>query len=102
MGPFLEYTVIGLTVGSFYALVALGYTIVYGIIRLINFAQGDLSMVGAFLGRTLLVTPRAGAGQVRLAVSPSQRPRAPLRSSDGLIPAEPTLPSLSPPPCNSL
>ena len=56
MGPFLEYTVIGLTVGSFYALVALGYTIVYGILRLINFAQGDLSMVGAFLGWTLLVS----------------------------------------------
>lgn len=56
MGPFLQYTVIGLTVGSFYALVALGYTIVYGIIRLINFAQGDLSMVGAFLGWSLLVT----------------------------------------------
>ena len=56
MGVFLQYTVIGLTVGSFYALVALGYTIVYGIIRLINFAQGDLSMVGAFLGWTLLVS----------------------------------------------
>jgi len=56
MGPFLQYTVIGLTVGSFYALVALGYTIVYGIIRLINFAQGDLSMVGAFIGWTLLVS----------------------------------------------
>ena len=56
MDVFLQYTVIGLTVGSFYALVALGYTIVYGIIRLINFAQGDLSMVGAFLGWTLLVS----------------------------------------------
>ena len=56
MGTFLQYTVIGLTVGSFYALVALGYTIVYGIIRLINFAQGDLSMVGAFIGWTLLVS----------------------------------------------
>ncbi len=55
MQEFLQYTVIGLTVGSFYALVALGYTIVYGIIRLINFAQGDLSMVGAFLGWTVLV-----------------------------------------------
>src|SRR5439155_1398615 len=49
MGAFLQYTVIGLTVGSFYALVALGYTIVYGIIRLINFAQGDLSMIGGSL-----------------------------------------------------
>jgi branched-chain amino acid transport system permease protein len=56
LGDFLQYTVIGLTVGSFYALVALGYTIVYGIIRLINFAQGDLSMIGAFLGWTVLVS----------------------------------------------
>src|SRR5215467_1493783 len=56
MGAFLQYTVIGLTVGSFYALVALGYTIVYGIVRLINFAQGDLSTLGAFLGWTLLVS----------------------------------------------
>ena len=56
MGAFLQYTVIGLTVGSFYALVALGYTIVYGIVRLINFTQGDLSTLGAFLGWTLLVS----------------------------------------------
>ncbi len=56
MGAFLQYTVIGLTVGSFYALVALGYTIVYGIVRLINFAQGDLSTLAAFLGWSLLVT----------------------------------------------
>jgi len=54
MGPFLQYTINGLTVGSFYALVALGYTIVYGIIRLINFAQGDLTVVGMFLGWSLL------------------------------------------------
>src|SRR5438105_13183744 len=56
MGSFIQLTINGLTVGSFYALVALGYTIVYGIIRLINFAQGDLSVVGAFLGWTLLVS----------------------------------------------
>jgi len=55
MSAFLQYTVNGLTVGSFYALVALGYTIVYGIIRLINFAQGDLTVVGMFLGWSLLV-----------------------------------------------
>ncbi|HEX6348970.1 MAG TPA: branched-chain amino acid ABC transporter permease [Candidatus Dormibacteraeota bacterium] len=54
MGPFIQYTINGLTVGSFYALVALGYTIVYGIIRLINFAQGDLTVVGMFLGWSLL------------------------------------------------
>jgi branched-chain amino acid transport system permease protein len=55
IGTFFQLTVNGLTVGSFYALVALGYTIVYGIIRLINFAQGDLSVVGMFLGWSLLV-----------------------------------------------
>jgi branched-chain amino acid transport system permease protein len=43
----------GILVGAFYAMVALGYTMVYGIIRLINFAHGDLYMVGAFLGFTL-------------------------------------------------
>ena len=40
----------GLILGSFYALVALGYTMVYGIIKLLNFAHGDLYMVGGFLG----------------------------------------------------
>ena len=57
MSDFIQYTVNGLTAGAFYALVALGYTIVYGIIRLINFAHGDLTMVGAFVGWTVLVTP---------------------------------------------
>lgn len=40
----------GLTVGGIYALIALGYTMVYGIIKLINFAHGDIFMVGAFMG----------------------------------------------------
>ena len=44
----------GLILGSFYALVALGYTMVYGIIKLLNFAHGDLYMVGGFLGFLLL------------------------------------------------
>jgi len=52
--PFVSYLINGLTIGSFLALVALGYTMVYGIIRLINFAHGDLFMVGAFLGWTVL------------------------------------------------
>ena len=56
MSDFFQYTINGLTAGAFYALVALGYTIVYGIIRLINFAHGDLTMVGAFVGWTVLVT----------------------------------------------
>ena len=55
MSIFLQYTIEGLTIGAFYSLVALGYTMVYGIIRLINFAHGDLFMVGAFAGWTVLV-----------------------------------------------
>ena len=43
----------GLLVGAFYAMIALGYSMVYGIIRLINFAHGDLYMVGAFVGFSL-------------------------------------------------
>jgi branched-chain amino acid transport system permease protein len=46
----LQQLVNGLTVGAFYALIALGYTMVYGIIRLINFAHGDIYAVGAFIG----------------------------------------------------
>jgi branched-chain amino acid transport system permease protein len=42
----------GLVLGAFYSLIALGYTMVYGIIRLLNFAHGDFYMFGAFLGYT--------------------------------------------------
>jgi branched-chain amino acid transport system permease protein len=61
---FLQQVVNGLTVGSFYALVALGYTMVYGVIRLINFAHGDLYMVGAFAGFTLLSLIGGGLGHL--------------------------------------
>lgn len=44
----------GLILGSFYSLVALGYTMVYGIIKLLNFAHGDIYMVGAFIGFSIL------------------------------------------------
>src|SRR5512145_3290438 len=49
MDYFLQQAVNGLQLGSVYALIALGYTMVYGIVRLINFAHGDVFMVGAFL-----------------------------------------------------
>ena len=45
-----------LTIGGIYALIALGYTMVYGIIELINFAHGDIFMIGAFIAMTFLVT----------------------------------------------
>ncbi|HZZ72362.1 MAG TPA: branched-chain amino acid ABC transporter permease [Pirellulales bacterium] len=50
----LNYLIEGLTIGALYALIALGYTMVYGIIELINFAHGDLFMLGAFLALTLI------------------------------------------------
>lgn len=49
---FLQQVVNGLTLGMIYALIALGYTIVYGIARLINFAHGEVFMVGAYFGLT--------------------------------------------------
>ncbi len=46
----LQQIINGLSLGSIYALIALGYTMVYGIIKLINFAHGDIYMIGAFIG----------------------------------------------------
>jgi branched-chain amino acid transport system permease protein len=56
MEDFLQQLTNGLTIGSIYALVALGYTMVYGVLKLINFAHGDLFTIGAYLGLTLLTS----------------------------------------------
>lgn len=48
MNDFLQHIINGLSLGSIYALIALGYTMVYGILRLINFAHADVYMMGAF------------------------------------------------------
>ena len=50
MATFLQQLVNGIAWGSVYALIALGYTMVYGVLRMINFAHGDVVMVGAMLG----------------------------------------------------
>lgn len=55
MDTFIQQLINGLTIGSIYALIALGYTMVYGILRLINFAHGDVFMVGAYIGYMLAV-----------------------------------------------
>jgi branched-chain amino acid transport system permease protein len=47
---FVQQTINGLTLGSVYALIALGYSMVYGVLKLLNFAHGDVYMVGAFIG----------------------------------------------------
>jgi branched-chain amino acid transport system permease protein len=54
MDQFLQQAINGLAVGAIYALIALGYTMVYGVLRLINFAHGDLFTLGAYLGLTIL------------------------------------------------
>jgi len=47
---FIQQIINGISIGSIYALIALGYTMVYGIIKLINFAHGDILMIGAYAG----------------------------------------------------
>ena len=54
MTNFVQFCVNGLTLGSVYALIALGYSMVYGILKLLNFAHGDVYMVGAFIGYGVL------------------------------------------------
>ena len=54
MDTFLQQLVNGLTAGSVYAVVALGYTMVYGIIQLINFAHGEVVMIGAMVAFTII------------------------------------------------
>jgi branched-chain amino acid transport system permease protein len=54
MDTFIQQIINGLVLGSMYALVALGYTMVYGVLNLINFAHGDVLMIGAMVGLTIL------------------------------------------------
>lgn len=61
MDTFLQQLVNGLTLGFVYAVVALGYTMVYGIIQLINFAHGEVVMIGAMVAFSV-ITAMAGSG----------------------------------------
>ncbi|MDR3395334.1 MAG: branched-chain amino acid ABC transporter permease [Parasulfuritortus sp.] len=61
MDIFVQQLVNGLVLGSIYALVALGYTMVYGILELINFAHGEVTMIGAMVALAVIV-PLLGAG----------------------------------------
>jgi branched-chain amino acid transport system permease protein len=51
---FLQHLLNGVTIGGSYALIALGYTLVYGVLKLINFAHGEIYMIGAYLGFILI------------------------------------------------
>jgi branched-chain amino acid transport system permease protein len=74
---FLQNLIIGIQTGAVYALIAVGYTMVYGVLRLINFAHGDVYMVGAAVGLTLAsrfgfntaATPAGFAGIFILTIS---------------------------------
>jgi branched-chain amino acid transport system permease protein len=61
MDIFVQQLINGLVLGSIYALVALGYTMVYGILELINFAHGEVTMIGAMVALAVMV-PLLGAG----------------------------------------
>lgn len=61
----------GLILGSFYSLVALGYTMVYGVIKLLNFAHGDIYMSGAFVGFAVLSVLSGVLGDGWLGIIPS-------------------------------
>lgn len=64
MDIFVQQLINGLVLGSMYALVALGYTMVYGVLNLINFAHGDVLMIGAMAGWTILQSLQKFAPQL--------------------------------------
>ena len=67
---FFTVVIIGLTNGSVYALVALGYTLVYGILQLINFAHGDVFALGGLLSATVILDVFAvGSGSTNTAIA---------------------------------
>jgi len=92
---FLQQLINGLTTGSAYALIALGYTMIYGLLGLINFAQGEIYMCGAFVTVLLLATGQvnfflaflAGMGAAALLGLALERVAfRPLRGSHPLVP----------------
>jgi branched-chain amino acid transport system permease protein len=70
MEPFLQQLINGLTLGSIYGLIAIGYTMVFGVIGMVNFAHGDVFMISTFIGLILFlaVTQMLGASSVYLAL----------------------------------
>ncbi len=70
MAYFLEQLINGLTLGAIYGLIAIGYTMVYGIIGMINFAHGEIYMIGAFISITcFIILGFAGITWVPLAIA---------------------------------
>ena len=78
MTEFVQHLVNGISLGTIYALIALGYTMVYGVLKLINFAHGDVYMVGAFMGFYV-------AGFSRVKAIPSSLARAFIVTAGAMI-----------------
>ena len=70
---FFQTIVNSATLGSTYALIALGYTMVYGILKLLNFAHGDVFMVGAYVGFGVLTAVRRRDRPVDLDLARARR-----------------------------
>ncbi len=69
MGTFVQQLLNALVVGSFYSLIALGYTMVYGVIGLLNFAHGDLFMLGSFIAFSVLALMTGHSGILGIALA---------------------------------
>jgi branched-chain amino acid transport system permease protein len=69
MEYFLQQLINGLTLGSIYGLIAIGYTMVYGIIGMINFAHGDIFTVGAFMALIVFLIITSFVGGLPVAVT---------------------------------
>ena len=67
--PGLRFAIAGLIIGSVYALIAIGYTLVYGILLMINFAHGDIMMIGAFGGYFVFEALKSHPGSARSALN---------------------------------
>ena len=70
MEYFVQQLINGITLGSIYGLIAIGYTMVFGIIGMVNFAHGDVFMVSAFIALIafLILTAWLGVGSIALAL----------------------------------
>lgn len=72
LGTLIQQTLNALTIGSIYALIALGYTMVYGVLRMINFAHGEMFMLGAyaaFFAISMMIGDVGGAGAIVLTIA---------------------------------
>ena len=78
MEVFVQQLINGITLGSIYGLIAIGYTMVFGIIGMVNFAHGDVFMVSAFIALIafLILTTWLGISSIVIALSRSARAKS--------------------------